>query len=90
MKKKTILLPTKKFFKSDEDDLSFPINLEDNNKLLREGDKDIILNISDLFDEERNKSFNYKIYGKIKMIFRNMYTGTSNYSPLTQIGRAHV
>lgn len=81
--KKQILLPTKKFFKSPEEDLSIPLKLEDNSKLLREGDKDIVLNIKDLFDYERNQSINYKIYGKVRMVFRNMYSGsTLNYTPL--------
>lgn len=80
--KKQILLPTKKFFKAPEEDLSIPLKLEDNSKLLREGDRDIVLNISELFDYERNQSINYKIYGKIKMIFRNMYSGSTTYDPL--------
>lgn len=82
MKKTKILLPTKKFFKAEEEDLNVSLNLDAKNKLLREGDRDIILNISDLFDEERNNSNNYKIYGKIKMVYRNMYSGTTTYSPL--------
>jgi hypothetical protein len=84
MKKKKILLPTKKFFKSEEEDLNISLNLDTKDKLLREGDRDIILNISDLFDDERNNSNNYKIYGKIRMIYRNMYSGTTTYSPLVR------
>lgn len=85
--KKQILLPTKKFFKSPEEDLSVPLKLEDNSKLLREGDRDIVLNISELFDYERNQSINYKIYGKLRMVFRNMYSGSTlntayNYEPI--------
>lgn len=82
MKKKKILLPIKKFFKAEEEDLNVSLNLEANDKLLREGDRDVVLNISNLFDEERNNSNNYKIYGKIRMIFRNMYSGTTSYDPL--------
>lgn len=82
MEKKEILLPSKRYFKADEQDLNLSIKLENDETLLREGDKDIVLNLSDLFSEERNKSINYKIYGKIKMIFRNMYNGYSDYNPL--------
>ena len=82
MEKKEILLPSKRYFKAEEQDLNLNIKLENDETLLRQGDKDIVLNLSDLFNEERNKSINYKIYGKIKMVFRNMYYGNTNYDPL--------
>jgi len=82
MKKTKVLLPTKKFFKAEEEDINLSLSLDAKDKLLREGDKDIVLNISDLFDDERNNSNNYKIYGKIKMIYRNMYSGSTSYTPL--------
>jgi hypothetical protein len=82
MEKKEILLPTKRYFKAEEQDLNLNIKLENDESLLREGDKDIVLNLADLFNDERNKSINYKIYGKIKMVFRNMYNGYTDYTPL--------
>jgi hypothetical protein len=82
MEKKEILLPTKRYFKAEEQDLNLNVKLENDETLLRQGDKDIVLNLADLFNEERNKSINYKIYGKIKMVFRNMYSGNTNYTPL--------
>jgi hypothetical protein len=82
MEKKEILLPSKRYFKAEEQDLNLSVKLENDETLLREGDKDIVLNLADLFNEERNKSVNYKIYGKIKMIFRNMYSGFTEYNPL--------
>ena len=82
MEKKEILLPTKRYFKAEEQDLNLSVKLENDETLLRQGDKDIVLNLADLFNEERNKSINYKIYGKIKMVFRNMYSGNTNYNPL--------
>ena len=82
MEKKEILLPTKRYFKAEEQDLNLSVKLENDETLLRQGDKDIVLNLADLFNEERNKSINYKIYGKIKMVFRNMYSGSTNYNPL--------
>ena len=82
MEKKEILLPTKRYFKAEEQDLNLSVKLENDETLLRQGDKDIVLNLADLFNEERNKSINYKIYGKIKMVFRNMYSGYTNYNPL--------
>jgi hypothetical protein len=82
MKKKEILLPTKRYFKADEQDLNLDVKLENDEILLREGDRNIILNLSELFDDERNQSNEYKIYGKLKMVFRNMYNGYTDYTPL--------
>ena len=84
MEKKEILLPSKRYFKADEQDLNLNIQLDNDEALLREGDMDVILNLSELFDSERNKSIEYKIYGKIKMIFRNMYSGYTDYRPLAR------
>lgn len=82
MEKKKIILPTKKFFKSNEEDLNLRINLDETEALLRQGDRDVVLDIPTLFEEERNESNNFKIYGKIKMVFRNLYSGTTGFVPL--------
>lgn len=82
MEKKEILLPSKKYFKADEQDLNLDVKLENNETLLREGDRNIILNLTELFDDERNQSNEYKIYGKLKMVFRNIYNGYTDYTPL--------
>jgi hypothetical protein len=82
MEKKEILLPSKRYFKAEDQDLNLSVKLENDETLTREGDKDIVLNLADLFNDERNKSINYKIYGKIKMVFRNMYSGFTEYNPL--------
>jgi hypothetical protein len=82
--KKEILAPNKRFAKSDEQDLELKLNLETSEKLLRIGDRDIILDMDELYEKERNESSKYKIYGKIKMIFRNLYSGTTEYSYLKQ------
>lgn len=82
MEKKRIILPTKRFFESPDEDLSVRVGLEKKENLLREGDRDIVLNLSELYDDERNKSNNYRIYGKIKMVFRNMYSGDTTYQSL--------
>ena len=82
MEKKQIIAPTKRYFESPDEDLSIRIGLDKKENLLREGDRDIVLNLSELYDSERNKSENYRIYGKIKMVFRNMYSGDTTYQPL--------
>ena len=82
MDKKRIILPSKKFFGSINEDQTIRVGLEETENLLREGDRTIILNNAELFNKERNESTNYKIHGKLKMVFRNLYSGSSEYNPL--------
>ena len=82
MEKKQIILPSKKFANAPEENLDLRINLDESQTLLREGDKNIILDIAELYKKERNESIKYKIYGKLKMIFRNMYSGNTDYTYL--------
>ncbi len=56
MNKKQILLPSKRFFKAEEENLNLPVNLDESETLLREGDRNIVLDIAKLFDKERNES----------------------------------
>jgi hypothetical protein len=84
MEKKEILLPNKKYAKAPDRELDLRINLDTSESLLRIGDKDIVLDVAELFDTERNKSVNYKIYGKLRMIFRNLYTGSTSYGYLEE------
>ena len=82
MDRKRIILPSKKFFGSINEDQTIRVGLEETENLLREGDRTIILNNAELFNKERNESSNYKIHGKLKMVFRNLYSGSSEYNPL--------
>lgn len=82
MDKKRIILPSKKFFGSINQDQTIRVGLDETENLLREGDRTIILSNAELFNKERNESDNYKIHGKLKMVFRNLYSGTSEYNPL--------
>jgi hypothetical protein len=82
MEKKQILLPSKRYFKASEEDLTLNVKLEGDSVLMRQGERDVLLDLPTLFDDERNESKRYKIYGKIKMVFRNMYSGTTEYTPL--------
>lgn len=82
MEKKKIILPTLKFDGAPDENLSVNLKLNNNESLLRQGDRDVILNIADQFNQERNDCKNYRIYGKIKMVFRNLYSGTTSFGPL--------
>lgn len=84
MEKKKILLPRKKFYNAIDEDLDLRVNLDESQILLRENEKNILLDISQLFSKERNQSVKYKIHGKLKMIFRNEYYGTTPYEPLAR------
>ena len=59
--KKEILSPNKRFKRAPEQDLTMRLNLDTSESLMRIGDKDIILDIDELYDKERNESVNYKI-----------------------------
>lgn len=84
MEKKKILLPRKKFYNAIDEDLDLRVNLDESQILLRENEKNILLDISQLFSKERNQSVKYKIHGKLKMIFRNEYFGNTPYEPLAR------
>ena len=84
MDKKKIILPSKKFFGSTNTDQNIRIGLDESRNLLREGDRNVILNNVELFNKERNESNSYKIHGKIKMVFRNLYSGNTDYEPLLE------
>jgi hypothetical protein len=84
MEKKQIILPSKKFANADDQELELKLNLDNSDTLMRIGDRDIILDIDEQYYRERNESINYKIYGKLKMVFRNLYSGSTPYSYLKQ------
>lgn len=79
---KKILLPSKRYKKADSEDVDVRVNFETSESLMRIGDKDIVLDLDELFYKERNNSTTYKIFGKMKMIFRNMYSGNTEYTYL--------
>lgn len=82
--KKEIVLPSKRYANADDQELSIKLNLETSESLLRVGERDIILDVAKLYDDERNKSTNYKIFGKMNMVFRNMYSGNTEYDYLKE------
>lgn len=82
MEKKKILLPSKKFYNATDETLNVRVGLKESQILLREGDRNIILDINGLFNKERDESVKYKIHGKIKMVFSNLYVGDTSYEPL--------
>lgn len=82
---KKIILPSKLYSKAPESELSFNVELNNDSNLLREGERNIVLDLDNLYNIERNESKKYKIYGKIKMIFDNSYSGTTDYIHLKKL-----
>lgn len=79
---KKIVLPSKKFANAPDEELDLKLNLDTSQSLLRIGERDIVLDVAKLYSKERNDSINYKIYGKLKMVFRNLYCGNTDYTYL--------
>ena len=49
MIKKKIVSPSKRYKKAESEDLTLRINFEEDKSLLREGDKNIVLDIAELY-----------------------------------------
>lgn len=84
MEKKTIILPELRYDQAPSEDQGIRISLESNEELLREGDRTIILDLEEQFSKERNDSKKYKTYGKIRMVFKNLYKGVAPYGNLEE------
>ena len=55
MEKKTIILPKLRYKQAPSEDLQTKVGLDSSQELLREGDRNIILDIETLFSKERNE-----------------------------------
>ena len=82
MERKEIILPEKRYEKAPTEELSTVINFDESQVLLTNDERNVVLDVNELFNQERNDSLNYKLFGKVKMIFRNMYSGNSEYTYL--------
>lgn len=79
MEKKQIILPKLKYEGAPINDLNLNVGLTEEKSLLRIDDRDVVLDLSEQFATERAASKRYKIYGKVKMIFKNLYSGTTSH-----------
>jgi hypothetical protein len=84
MEKKQIILPKLRYEKAPAIDSQIRIGFEEEKSLLRTDDRDIVLDLSEQFAKERSDCNRYMIYGKMKMVFRNLYLGVSDYDYLKQ------
>lgn len=79
MDRKKIILPTLKFKGSQPEDLQIRLGFEEKKSLLINDDRDVLLNLSEQYQKERNECNQYKIFGKLRMVFRNLYLGTTQH-----------
>lgn len=73
------VLGSTQFKGSSNRDVTIPIGLNDTQKELDEFDRSVVVNLSQLFDDERQSSTKFRLTSKIDLIFANTYAGTSNY-----------
>ena len=84
MKKKQIISPESRYENAQAVDMLMRVGLENEKSLLRTDDRDIVLDLTEQFATERANCKRYKFYGKMKMIFRNLYLGTAPYDYLEE------
>jgi hypothetical protein len=84
MEKKQIILPKLRYEGAPEVDMQIRVGFDEEKSLLRTDDRDIVLNLAEQFAVERSNSKRYKFYGKMKMIFRNLYFGMTDYDYLKE------
>jgi hypothetical protein len=77
-----VILGSLKYKTSVNTDISIPTPLTQNSKILNEFDRSIDINLSQLFDDERQKSNIFRPTCKFQVLFDNSYTGITNYAPL--------
>lgn len=81
---KKIILPELRFQQASPEDMSLFVNLNNNEKIINENERNIVLNLADQFNKERTESNKYKIFGKVNMVFKNLYSGSTSYSKLKE------
>lgn len=77
----SIIESTLRFQGSPKQDQQLNISLSQKQKELVEFDRTVDLDLSEVFDEERQRSFNFRPVSKFMVIFENSYTGSTDYVP---------
>ena len=66
-----------RFAGSPNREMSLQPYLGSTNRALNEGDRNLVLNLRDQFDFEREYSPQYRLYGKIDLLYNNIISGTT-------------
>ena len=70
-----------KFANSNNTDMQLKINLNNSKKNYVEGDRTVLLNLEERFNDERQDSTKFRVSGKITNITNNQITGFTEYEP---------
>jgi len=76
-----IVLGSLRYKSAPNTDLGLKVPFEQTTKEIFEFDRSINVNLEQVFDDERQKSDIFRPTCKFSLIFKNSYTGTTNYSP---------
>jgi len=76
-----IVLSTLRYKSAPEIVSALQIPLKQNYKEIVEFDRNVNLSLAQVFDDERQKSTTFRPTGKFSIIFKNAYTGQTNYVP---------
>lgn len=70
-----------KFANSNNTDIQLKLGLNNTKKNQIEGDRTVLLNLNERFNDERQESTTFRVSGKITNITNNNITGYTNYEP---------
>ena len=76
-----IVRGSQRYVGSQDKDLMIPYNLENTTRTIIEGDRNLVLNLQDQYFRERETSYIYRLYGKIRPLVANVISGCS-YDPI--------
>tara|TARA_R110000796_G_scaffold7622_6_gene25980 strand:- start:192 stop:2009 length:1818 start_codon:yes stop_codon:yes gene_type:complete len=78
----TIVLGSLRYKSAPETELYLNVPLVQNSKINNEFDRSVNIRLQQVYDDERQSSTVFRPSGKFSIIFKNTYTGSTNYVPL--------
>ena len=76
------IVPSEERYKgAPTEDIGLQVSLNGDRRTIVDGDRTVILNLAERFDEERQKSSTFRVTGKLTNIFNNIVSGITNYTP---------
>ena len=78
----TIVLGSLRYKSAPETELYLNVPLVQNSKINNEFDRSVNIKLQQVYDDERQSSTVFRPSGKFSIIFKNSYTGSTNYVPL--------
>ena len=72
-----LLRGSQKYVGAQDINMSIPYTLETTTRNIIEGDRNLVLNLPDQYDREREESYIYRLYGKINPTVSNVISGCS-------------